>query len=332
MSNEMYDITIIGGGPAGLFAGFYAGMRTAKVQIIESLEQLGGQVSALYPEKSIHDVGGYPGIKALDLAQQLEKQVRQLPVDIRIKETVTNVSKLSDMEAYQIVTDKDSYQTKSIVIATGNGAFQPRKLAIENGESLEDKHLFYHVPDLHRFEDQRVMVAGGGDSAIDIALMLEPIAKEVILVHRRDEFRAMEHSVQLLQNSEIQTKTPFLIKAVKEENNHLAVELDRVRSDETETIEVDDVLVNYGFTSSNKIIKNWDIQPEQKHRMFLVDNMMQTSIPNIYSIGDGIEYPGKLRLIATAFGEGPVAINQIMNNLYPGKRGPLHSTSMFQEK
>jgi thioredoxin reductase len=327
--SEMYDITIIGGGPAGLFAGFYAGMRTAKTQIIESLPQVGGQAAALYPEKMIYDVGGYAGVKAGQLAKELEEQARLVNTEIRLNETVMDVQKQA--EFYHVTTNRGEYDTKALLLATGNGAFNPRKLAVENVEQLENQKVFYHVPDLDHFADQDVLIAGGGDSAIDIALMLEPIAKSVSLVHRRDQFRAMERNVQQLQASTVQIMTPFLISNVQDAKTGLDVQLKEIKTEALKQTHFDRLIVNYGFTSSNKIIKGWQLELEQEHRMFAVDHLMQTSQPNVYAIGDGVEYPGKLRLIATAFGEGPVAVDQIMNNLYPGKRGPVHSTSMFEK-
>lgn len=325
---EIYDITIVGGGPAGLFAGFYAGMRTAKTQIIESLAQVGGQAAALYPEKVIYDVGGYAGVKAADLAKSLEKQTRLVNVPIRLNETVVNIT--PNGELYDVETMKAKYQSRAILLATGNGAFNPRKLAVKGLEKLEGDKIFYHVPELAQFKDQDVLVAGGGDSAIDVALMLEKVAHQVSLVHRREQFRGLELSVQRLKESSVEILTPFLIHDVREEAAGVTVDLKEVGTEELTTRKYNQVVVNYGFTSSNKIIKQWDVELEQAHRMFAVDNLMKTNLPNVYAIGDGIEYQGKLRLIATAFGEGPIAVDQIMKKLYPGKRGPVHSTSMFK--
>lgn len=327
--SEMYDITIIGAGPAGLFAGFYAGMRTAKTQIIESLPQVGGQVAALYPEKMIYDVGGYAGVKAAKLAKELEKQARLVDTEIRLNETVIDIKKVD--EFYHVQTTVSEYDTKAILLATGNGAFNPRKLAVAGVEDLEDQKIFYHVPDFEHFMDQDVLIAGGGDSAIDIALMLEPVAKSVSLVHRRDQFRGMERSVNQLKASSVNILTPYLIHDIKDVADGLDVELKEIGTEAIKNQHADQLIVNYGFTSSNKIIKGWEIDLDQEHRMFAVNRFMQTNQKNIYAVGDGVEYPGKLRLIVTAFGEGPVAIDQIMSNLYPGQRGPVHSTSMFEK-
>lgn len=324
--SDIYDITIIGGGPAGMFAGFYSGLRTAKVQIIESLSQLGGQVSALYPEKYIHDVAGFTGVKANELIEKLHKQLSQLPVDVRLKETVTDLIQQED--GYKVVTNRGTYESKAIIIATGVGAFSPRRLAVEGAQELEDQHIFYTISDPRRFQDKTVLIAGGGDSAIDTALMLQETAKHVYLMHRRNQFRGMEHSVELLEKSEVELLTPFLIKEIEQTNEHLLLTMKEVKGERLLQKEVDDVIVNYGFISNNKTIKQWQIQPEQHHRMFTVDRQMKTNLPLIYAIGDGVYYEGKLDLIATAFAEGPMAVSAIMKELYPDRRGPLHSTSM----
>lgn len=324
--SEIYDITIIGGGPAGMFAGFYSGLRTAKVQIIESLAQLGGQVSALYPEKYIHDVAGFTGIKANDLIDHLHKQLAQLPVDVRLNETVTDLSKQT--YGYQVVTNRGTYQTKAVITATGVGAFSPRRLAVEGAQELEDKHIFYTIPDPHHFQDKTVLIAGGGDSAIDTALMLQKVAKHVYLMHRRNQFRGMEHGVELLEKSAVELLTPYLLKKIEPMQDQLLLTMKEVKGEHLLQKQVDDVIVNYGFISNNKTIRQWQIQPEQQHRLFVVDRQMKTNLPLIYAIGDGVDYDGKLDLIATAFAEGPMAVSAIMKELYPNRRGPLHSTSM----
>ncbi|KRN20067.1 yumC protein [Pediococcus claussenii] len=328
MQNEVYDITIVGAGPAGLFAGFYAGMRTAKTQIIESLDQVGGQVTTLYPEKTIYDVGGYAGIKGIDFISSLEKQVRLVDVEIKLSETVIDIFPEGDF--YRIKTTEGETRTKAVILATGNGAFNPRRLAIDGLETIENKHLFYTLPKIETLVGKEVAVAGGGDSAIDIALMLEGVAKSVTIIHRRNEFRGMEHSVNQLLDSNVKVLTPYLINSVEKNHGQLSVGLKKVGEEVVEQYQYDDLIVNYGFISSNKVIKNWSLDVDQEHRMFVVNSLMQTNLKNVYAIGDGIEYDGKLRLIATAFGEGPMAVSQIMKALYPDKKGPLHSTAMFK--
>lgn len=330
MSAE-YDLTIIGGGPVGMFAAFYAGMRNARVQLLESLPTLGGQVQALYPEKMIHDVAGYPAIKATDLVSQLASQMKQFPIDVALSSAVVNVS--GAMGDFTVTTVNGTVShTKAIIVATGSGAFEPRRLAVDNAGDFEGSQLFYHIPSLDKFKDQTVLVAGGGDSAIDMALMLEKVAKKVYIMHRRNQFRGMEHSVDLLKASSVEIKTPFLIKALAETpSGQLNLSMKEVRGTAEETLAVDDLIVNYGFIADNKVIRNWDVVPTMTNHLFDVDTEMNTDVPGITAIGDTVTYPGKLGLIASGFGEAPNAVNQLMMRLYPERRSPLHSTTLFEK-
>lgn len=330
--DEQYDLTIVGGGPAGIFAGFYAGLREASAQLVESLPVLGGQVSALYPEKRILDVAGIPDIQAQHLIDQQLQQFKQFPIDVKTEQTVTDIKAVSG--GFEVTTPAGVSATKTVLIAVGNGSFSPRPLNIDNVAEFEGKNLFYAVTDLEHFRGRRVLIAGGGDSALDEALMLAPAAKSVHLVHRRNEFRALEHTVAQVKDSDaIETITPYMIHAITQKESGLEVTLKKMRSDDDfKTLAVDDVIVSYGFTSDHKTVDGWGIQLETDHRLFKVDSTMQTSVPGVYAIGDGVTYPGKQALIATAFGEAPIAVNAIMQSLYPDRRGPMHSSSIIKQK
>ncbi|WP_308440891.1 NAD(P)/FAD-dependent oxidoreductase [Secundilactobacillus yichangensis] len=329
--DKQYDLTIIGGGPAGIFAGFYAGLREASAQLIESLPVLGGQVSALYPEKRILDVAGIPNIQAQHLIDQQLEQFKQFPIDVKTDQTVTNIEQTAD--GFTVTTPRETTHSKTVLIAVGNGSFSPRPLAIDNVKEFEGKSLFYAITDLNHFKGHRVLIAGGGDSALDEALMLEPVAKSVHLVHRRNEFRALEHTVAQVKASTIDIQTPYMISAIEKTDDGMLVTIKKMRTDdETETIEVDDVIVSYGFTSDHKTVDGWNIDLATDHRLFKVDTQMATSVPGIYAIGDGVTYPGKQALIATAYGEAPIAVNAIMASLYPDRRGPMHSSSIIKQK
>lgn len=329
--DKQYDVTIIGGGPAGIFAGFYAGLREASAQLIESLPVLGGQVSALYPEKRILDVAGIPDIQAQHLIDQQLEQFKGFPIDVKTNQTVTNIEPADD--GFVITTSSEKSYSKSVVIAVGNGSFSPRPLAIDNVKKFEGKSLFYAITDLNHFKGHRVLIAGGGDSALDEALMLQSVAKEVHLVHRRNEFRALEYTVAQVKDSAIDVQTPYMINAIEKTDNGMLVTVKKMRSDdETETFEVDDVIVSYGFTSDHKTVDGWNLDLATDHRLFTVNTQMETSVPGIYAIGDSVTYPGKQALIATAYGEAPIAINSIMAKLYPDRRGPMHSSSIIKQK
>ena len=197
VNEKVYDITVIGGGPVGMFTAFYCGMRQASVKIIESLPQLGGQLSALYPEKFIYDIAGFPKVRAQELINNLKEQMDKFEQTIALEQSVQTVEKLED-GTFKLTTDKEIHYSKAIIITAGNGAFQPRRIEIEDAEKYEKENLHYFINDLNQFAGKKVVVFGGGDSAVDWALMLEPIAEQVTIVHRRDKFRAHEHSVENL--------------------------------------------------------------------------------------------------------------------------------------
>lgn len=325
--DSFYDITIIGGGPAGMFAGFYAGLRNAKTQIIESLSEMGGQVTALYPEKTVLDVGGYPNIKARTLVDELEKQLSGSDTAVKLNQTVIDVEQIDG--GYQITTNQETTKTKAIIIASGVGAFNPRKLAVDNSEAFEGKSLFYSVKHLDQFRDQTVLVAGGGDSAIDEALLLHGVAKKVYLLHRRDKFRALEHNVERLIQSTIEPVTPYLIKGLAQlDNGQVEVEAKKMKTDEIKKLAVDKIVVNYGFIAQDDALNKWHAHPEINRGTIEVQPSGKTTLENVFAIGDVSKYDGKQPLIATAFGEAPIAVNSIMKSLYPDRRGPIHSTSI----
>lgn len=325
---QTYDVTIVGGGPAGMFAAFYAGLHELKAQLIESLPQLGGQVAALYPEKQIWDVAGEAGVQGRELIADLKKQMAIAPVDQFLDEQVTNVVKLAD-GTFKIESAQRTSYSKAVVIALGNGAFSPRRLALDGADQLEGRQVRYFVSDQSDFADQRVAVLGGGDSAIDMALMLEPIAKEVHLIHRRDAFRALEHTVSQLKKSQVQVETPYLPKELQvNEDDSIDLTLKKMRSDEEKHLAVDKILVNYGFTSNNAALNEWELPLASERGLIKVDSKMETSVPGVYAIGDSVTYPGKAALIAVGFGEAPIAITALAKALYPKKRMATHSSSM----
>ncbi len=211
MSEEkIYDITIIGGGPVGLWAAFYAGLRGMTVNIIESLSELGGQPAILYPEKKIYDIPAFPQTTGAELTENLLTQLKRFEdrVSIHLKEEVQTFEKTDGI--FTITTSKGQHLSKAIVIACGNGAFAPRPLGVDNEEDYADNNLFYNVHSLDQFAGKKVVIAGGGDSAVDWANHLDGIAESVTLIHRRDAFRAHEHSVELLHQSSVNVMTPYV--------------------------------------------------------------------------------------------------------------------------
>jgi ferredoxin/flavodoxin---NADP+ reductase len=327
-NQTIYDITVIGGGPVGMFTAFYGGMRQATVKIIESLPTLGGQLTALYPEKYIYDIAGFPKIRAQELVDNLEEQMKKFEQSIVLEQAVQTVEKQGD-GIFKITTDKEVHYSKTIIITAGNGAFQPRQLELEQAKEYEGKNLHYFINDLNQFAGKRVMVFGGGDSAVDWALMLEPIADTVYLAHRRDKFRAHEHSVENLKNSKVNIKTPYIPSELVGDEEIKQVILENVTTQEKEIIDVDAVIVNYGFVSSLGPIKEWGFEIQKNS--IVVNSKMETNIPGIYAAGDICTYDGKVKLIATGFGEAPTAVNNAKTYMDPKARvQPLHSTSLFK--
>lgn len=325
-NQETVDVIIIGGGPAGVFAAFYAGMRQASAKIIESMPQLGGQLAALYPEKYIYDVAGFPKITAQELVNNLTTQMRQFPVQECLEEKVVSVVKKEE-RLFEVTTDKGVHCSKAVIITAGVGAFEPRKLELEGAAKFEKQNLHYFVPDLHAFKGQKVLISGGGDSAVDWALMLEPIAEQVTLIHRRDKFRAHEHSVENLMKSKVNVVTPTEIVELRGDDRIETAVIKDTKNGEITELEVDAVIVNFGFISSLGPIAEWGLEIDKGS--IVVDSRMETSIPGVFAAGDITTYPGKLKLIAVGFGEAPTAINNAKVYIDPdAKLSPGHSSNM----
>ena len=309
-----------------MFAAFYAGLRQTSCKIIESMPQLGGQLSALYPEKYIYDVAGFPKVRAQDLVNQLYEQMNHFPITICLEEKVLQVIKHSERN-FEIVTDKNTHFCKAVIITAGVGAFEPRKLDLEEASSFEKSNLHYFINDLNLFKGQKVLISGGGDSAVDWALMLEPIAEQVTLIHRRDKFRAHEHSVELLMKSKVNVITPKEITKLHGESRIESVTIADCKTGESFELDVDAVIVNFGFVSSLGPIAEWGF--DIHNGSIVVNTTMETTIPGIFAAGDITTYNGKLNLITVGFGEAPTAVNNAKVYIDPdAKLSPGHSSNM----
>jgi len=323
---DIVDMLIIGGGPAGMFAAFYAGMRQSSMKIIDSMPQLGGQLAALYPEKNIYDVAGFPAVTAGELVSRLEQQISMFPVQVHLEEKVLQVVK-EDERQFKVVTDKGVHYGRTVIIAGGVGAFEPRQLELPEAREYAGKGLHYFIKDLQAFSGQDVVICGGGDSAVDWSLMLEPIANSVTLVHRRDKFRAHEHSVEQLMQSSVKVMTSMDVKSLAGEGRLEGITLASSKTGEELVLPCDSLIVNYGFVSSLGPIAEWGIDVQQGS--ICVDSRMETSIPGIFAAGDITTYPGKLKLIAVGFGEAPTAVNNAKVYIDPQARlSPGHSSHM----
>lgn len=323
---ETKDLTIIGGGPTGLFAAFYAGMRQISVKVIDSLPQLGGQLTALYPDKYIYDVAGFPKIKAKELVNQLIEQANIFQPEYCLEEKVLQVNKIAERH-FEIITNKQVHYSKAVLITAGHGAFEPRKLSLPGAEKYEKTNLHYFVADVQSFAGKNVLIAGGGDSAVDWALMLEPIANSVTLIHRRDKFRAHEHSVNLLHQSKVNVLTPYEITSLIGDEQIEKVIIENKQANTKEELDVDAVIVSFGFITSLGPIQDWGLDIENGG--IVVNSRMETNIPGIYAAGDIATYPGKIKLIAVGFGEAPIAVNHVKQYIDPEARiQPGHSSNL----
>ncbi|CAM3156848.1 NAD(P)/FAD-dependent oxidoreductase [Filibacter tadaridae] len=326
MTNEIVDITIIGGGPTGLFASFYAGMREMSVKIIDSLPQLGGQLIELYPEKYIYDVGGFPKILAKEFVANLVTQAHYSKPEILLGETALTATR--DGDHFVLKTDKGVHLTRTILITAGIGAFQPRKIGLPEEISFEGKTLHYSIKDLESFKDKNVLVCGGGDSAVDWALMLEDIAASVTLVHRRERFTAHETSVNQLMESKVNVLTSRAIKVIEGNDGIVRGVILADKEGTEERLPVEHLIVNYGNISSLGSLKEWGF--EMDRNSIKVNTRMETNIEGIYAAGDITNYDGKVKLIAVGLGEAPIAVNHAKSHIDPKARvQPLHSTSVF---
>lgn len=323
------DILIIGAGPIGLFAGFYAGMRNLSTQIVDSLLEVGGQPKALYPEKKIYDIPAYPHITGNELIEQLSSQLTTFhdDIDFHLGEEIISIEKTGDY--FTVKSKEHSYEARAIIIACGNGSFSPRRVDLMNLATYENRDLRYHIPRYSDYLGKRVVICGGGDSAIDHAITLSNYAKEVIVVHRRPQFRAMEYAVKEAEaKTNVHFLTPYVPERVDGDGQHLeSVTLKKARSGELVKVPCDAMIIAYGYTADISAMQNWGLAMERNH--ILVDQYMATNIPGIFAIGDAVTYPGKTQLIVSGFGEAPTAINSAYQYLNPDQRlTPLHSTDL----
>ena len=316
MTKKTYDLTIIGGGPVGMYAAFYAGIQGLETKLIDSLEQLGGQLSAIYPEKYIYDLPGHKKIRASEMIENLKEQMNEYKekIDISVGTTVSNIRN-NVSSNFEITTDSETFTTKSVLITAGNGAFTPRKLEIPNDNFT---NIHYFVTDMQKFAGKNVVIFGGGDSAVDWALMLENVAKSVAIVHRRDEFRAHAGSVDKLKESNVKIYTPYVatnMEGVENQATHVTIE--HLETKEQTILDADDTIVLFGFVSSLGSIKEWGLELDKT--ALRVDSKQQTNLPGIFAAGDSATFDGKIKMITTGFGEAVTAVNAAKAHAYPDK-------------
>ncbi|GGI09577.1 NAD(P)/FAD-dependent oxidoreductase [Egicoccus halophilus] len=323
MATQSVDLTIIGAGPAGLYAAYYAGFRGMRTAVVDSLPEPGGQVAALYPEKLIYDVAGFPAIKGQELIERCVEQAAAYDPAYVLGHRAETLTRHDD-GSFTIGTHKgEQVSTRSVLITGGIGTFTPRPLP--DAAEFEGRGLVYFVRELETMRDLDVLIVGGGDSAVDWALNLEGIARSITLIHRRDRFRAHEDSVQKLYASSVRVLTFTEVAQLRGADRLEEATVFSNKTDERETIKVQAVVAALGFTSDLGPLKSWDIEIDGRH--VLVDTRMQTSIEGVFAAGDITEYEGKVRLIAVGFGEAATAVNNAAVYIDPAARVfPGHSS------
>jgi thioredoxin reductase (NADPH) len=319
------DVAIVGAGPAGLFAVFELGLLDIKCHLIDILGKPGGQCAELYPEKPIYDIPGFPEVSAQGLVDNLMKQIQPFNPVFHMGEMVESVETLGDAEhpKFRVRTDAGTEITaKCVLIAAGGGSFMPKKPPIPEIDAYEGKSVFYAVRKVEQFRGRKVVIVGGGDSALDWVLNLHPVAERITLIHRRDAFRAAPHSVNAMRELLAAGSMDFLlgqVSGLKGQGGQLSALTVRKETGESVDVPCDDMLPFFGLTMKLGPIAGWGLNLHEN--LIPADTeKFETSTPGVFAIGDIITYPGKLKLILSGFHEGALAAQKIHRYVYPEKR------------
>jgi len=312
---ELFDVTIIGGGPAGLYTAFYSGMRDLKTKIIEFGPKLGGRLQ-MYPEKMIWDVGGMTPILGERLIAQLEAQATTFDPTVVLNQQVVDLEKLEDNTFILTTATGQKHHTKTVILAVGYGIVTIQKLEIEGADRYEVTNLHYTVQELEVFRDKHVLISGGGNSAVDWANELEPIAARVTIVHRRDEFGGLEQNVRQMKESSTHVRTPYQVNQLYGSGDLIeSVSISHMETGEVERIPVDTVVVSHGLKCDYGPIANWGLHLQDG--VAIVNEKCETNISGIFGAGDFVDYNSKIRLIAGAFTDGVLALNSAKQHIDP---------------
>lgn len=326
------DLLIVGAGPVGLFTAFQAGMLKINCIVIDSLSIIGGQCAMLYPEKPIYDIPAYPVITGLDLVNKLHEQMRPFDQKIVLNQKVARIEAVAD-ECYLVHTKDSQYRVKSIILATGGGHFVPNRPPIEKIELFEGKSVFYSVTKMQDFADKTVVIAGGGDSAVDWAINLAQMAKHIYLVHRRDKFRAMQSNLEALEklakSGKVEMVVPYQLSEIKGRDGQIESVIVKSLEGQTRTLVADYLLPFFGIAMNNHEMIAWGLDLTQdRHYIMVEPSTMETNLKSIFAVGDVTSYPGKLRLILTGFAEAALAVHTAFTRINPGTALHFeHSTS-----
>lgn len=330
MADEVFDLTIIGAGPTGLFAAYYAGFRGLRTKLIDSQPDLGGQITALYPDKFIYDVAGFPKILGKDLVRNLVEQAMQYHPEVYLDENVHSLERLPD-GTIRLATDGRGHLSRVVLITAGIGAFTPKTYKRPELDQWIGRGLYFAVRNKEDFRGKRLLVVGGGDSALDWALGLQEYAAHITLIHRRDGFRAHEDSVKKLFASAIHTKLFYELRALRGDDHVREAVIYQNRTQQEEVLPVDAVLAFLGLLSNLGPIREWGLAIQDD--AITVNTRMETTLPGIYAAGDIAVYPGKLKLIITGFGEAATAVNNAVTYINPAASAfPGHSSAIMGQK
>jgi thioredoxin reductase len=336
IDDELRDITIIGAGPVGLCTAFWAGMRGASSRIIDSLPEVGGQCTTLYPEKWIFDVPGHPRVLASDLVAQLREQIAPFDVPIHLETTAQEIGWEGEGDDRVVVlrTDEGELRSRAMIVAGGHGAFEPKRLPVSDVdmEPWEGRGAHYLVGDKHEFLGKKVVIVGGGDSACDWVVNLLEVAEHITLVHRREAFRAHEATVahvrEAAEGPHVDLRVPFVVKEVRGNGSVEGVVLhSTVDGDDTVVeLECDAILLQLGFSTKLGPLKEWGFELS-KHAI-VVDQRCATNLERVWACGDIATFDGKLKLIATGYAEAAIAVAQAIHHIRPEtKIQPKYSTN-----
>jgi thioredoxin reductase (NADPH) len=317
------DVVIIGAGPIGLFAVFELGLLDMKTHLIDILDKIGGQCAELYPEKPIYDIPGIPMTSAQGLVDGLLEQIKPFNPQFHLSEMVEKVEKIGD-PLFRVTTDLGKvFEAKVVVIAAGGGSFQPKKPPIPGVEPYEGKSIFYAVRKMDAFRDKRILIVGGGDSALDWTLNLAPIASHLTLVHRRNEFRAAPDSVNKMMALVAEGKIDFLlgqVTSLQGEGGQIGKAIVKSNDGSIHEIACDALLPFFGLTMKLGPVANWGFELKNNELIPVETAAFETSVPGIFAIGDINWYPGKLKLILSGFHEGALMAQKAHHYVYPEKR------------
>jgi thioredoxin reductase (NADPH) len=316
------DLLIIGAGPVGLYAAYYAGFRGLSTAVVDSLPEVGGQITAMYPEKPIYDIAGFPAVKGRDLVAGLTEQAARFSPTFVLGERAQTLERGQDGMISVTTATGTEIRCRAVVISGGIGTFTPRPLPA--GGDWLGRGLSYFVPSLEAHAGQDVVVVGGGDSACDWALSLEPIARAVTLVHRRTAFRAHAHSVTQLMASSVEVITEAEVTGVH--GGHRVEQVEITGPGGTIVRPAQAVIAALGFTANLGSIRQWGIEVVG-NRYLPVDTTMSTNVPGVFAAGDITDYRGKVRLISVGFGEAATAVNNAAVLINPDEQlFPGHSS------